>query len=378
MMQPDSEILAVATQGAGGNDEARLRDLLAGFPVDFYAFDHGKKQRSFWGLLAAIRRRHPPLVVMEGTGLAGGLAVLLGRLLAGVPYIVGSGDAVGPFVASQRPWLGPIFQLYERLLCRWSAGFIGWTPYLTGRALTFGAPRAVTAPGWAPHPRTPDQQAADRARIRQQQAIPPNALVIGLVGSLAWNRHRDYCYGYELVRAAANCQRSDVHALIVGDGDGRDRLATLAATRLGQTIHLTGQVPRDQVPDYLAAMDIASLPQSVDGVGSFRYTTKLSEYLAAGLPVVTSQIPLAYDLDRGWLWRLPGKGPWTDRYIAELTAFLSRISQDEIDARKAATSSSIQDFDRDLQVKRVTAFLCDLLNDGFRQAGPAVSGSGRS
>ena len=50
------------------------------------------------------------------------------------------------------------------------------------------------------------------------------------------------------------------------------------------------------MPNHLAAFDLASLPQSVDGVGSFRYTTKLSEYLAAGLPIVTGQIPAAYDL----------------------------------------------------------------------------------
>jgi hypothetical protein len=49
---------------------------------------------------------------------------------------------------------------------------------------------------------------------------------------------------------------------------------------------------------------------SVDQVGSFRYTTKLSKYLAFGLPVITGQIPLAYDLDDGWIWRLAGDAPW--------------------------------------------------------------------
>jgi glycosyltransferase involved in cell wall biosynthesis len=367
-------ILALATQGAGGNDEARLRDLLTCFSVDFYPFERAKKIRSFWGLLAAIRRRHPPLVVIEGTGLAGGLAVLLGRLLAGVSYIVSSGDAVGPFVGSQHPWLGPIFQLYERLLYRCSAGFIGWTPYLTGRALTFGAPRAVTAPGWAPHPRSAEQRAAGRATVRRKLAIPPGALVIGLVGSLAWNRRIGYCYGYELVRAVLGCKRADVHALIVGDGNGRAGLEKLAGTRLGKTIHLTGPVSRDQVPDYLAAMDIASLPQSLDGVGSFRYTTKLSEYLAAELPVITGQIPLAYDLDRGWLWRLPGKGPWTDRYIKELSAFLNRIGCDDIKIRSAAAKFSMHQFDRDQQIDRVTAFLNDTLKESLAKGHQSWAG----
>jgi len=41
----------------------------------------------------------------------------------------------------------------------------------------------------------------------------------------------------------------------------------------------------------------------VDRTGGFRFTTKVSEYLDAGLPVVTSQIPMGYDLNGGWAWR---------------------------------------------------------------------------
>ena len=110
-------------------------------------------------------------------------------------------------------------------------------------------------------------------------------------------------------------------------------------------------------------MDIASLPQSVDGVGSFRYTTKLSEYLAAELPVITGQIPLAYDLDSGWLWRLPGQAPWTDRYLTELSTFLNQVAREEVDTKKAAAKRALHDFDRDQQIQRVTAFLTDRLNE---------------
>jgi hypothetical protein len=52
-------------------------------------------------------------------------------------------------------------------------------------------------------------------------------------------------------------------------------------------------VARDAVPDYLAAFDVASLPQSCDQIGAFRYTTKLPEYLAAKLPIVTGELPVA-------------------------------------------------------------------------------------
>ena len=50
---------------------------------------------------------------------------------------------------------GRLAQAYERLLMRLSAGCIAWSPYLAGRALTLGAPRAMTAASWADAPLRP-------------------------------------------------------------------------------------------------------------------------------------------------------------------------------------------------------------------------------
>lgn len=157
------------------------------------------------------------------------------------------------------------------------------------------------------------------------------------------------------------CDRANVYALIIGEGDGRTRLERVAGDELGAKIIFTGSVPHDQVPHYLAAMDIASLPQSVDRVGSFRYTTKLSEYLAAGLPVITGQIPLAYDLDEGWLWRLPGSAPWDERYIDALAKLIARVDARELMSKRRAALSRMREFDRDRQVARVTEFINELL-----------------
>ena len=360
---PRQRILALATQGAGGDDEARLLRLFANFSPEVFPFDRASKWRSLRKLVKRIFRQRPDLVFMEGTGLVGGLGLLLSRWLAGIPFVVSSGDAVGPFVAGQRPLLGPLFGLYERLLCRWSTGFIGWTPYLTGRALTFGAPRAMTAPGWAPYPLSAERHAASRMKIRQELRIETDDLVFGLVGSLAWTKRVDYCYGLELVQALNHTSRPKLKVLIVGDGTGRSRLEQDAGKRLGSSVILTGRVPRDQIPDYLAAMDAASLPQSVDQVGSFRYTTKLSEYLAVGLPIVTGQIPLAYDLGEGWLWRLPGKSPWDARYIQALASLMEGLSGAELNVKRVGVPRNLPEFDREAQIRRVTAWITDLLNE---------------
>jgi hypothetical protein len=111
------------------------------------------------------------------------------------------------------------------------------------------------------------------------------------------------------------------------------------------------------VPGYLAAMDIGSLSQSTDLVGAMRYTTKLPEYAAAGLPVLATQVPVAYDLDSGWLWRLPGDAPWHEDHIAALAEFMSTISREEIARKAACVPSDLEVFNPVLQQQRVCAFV---------------------
>jgi hypothetical protein len=245
------------------------------------------------------------------------------------------------------------------MLYRNSVGVIGWTPYLAGRALTLGAPRAMTAANWASG--RLDEAAAHAARhqIRTELSIPEGAVTFGIVGSLNWLARVGYCYGAELVRAVRAVDRPDVHVVVVGDGDGQHQLEHLAAG--DARIHFPGRVPLDEVPRWLAALDIASLPQSVDGVGSFRYTIKLSEYLAAGLPVVMGQTPAAYDLDDDWLWRLPGRAPWDPVYVRALSALMTTATPASIQQRRKHVPRDHSLFDQCRQRRLVAAFVEDCL-----------------
>ncbi len=354
-------LLAFATKGGGTNEESRLRDLLSAFEVEWFNFDRSSKFAGFRQICKLLKTRRFDLAIMEGTGLAGGLALMWSRILGRCRYVVSSGDAVGPWVGSVRPGLGWIFNKYERWLCRLAAGFIGWTPYLVGRALTFGCPRAVTAAGFALHSRTPAEIAEARQRLRAALGIKDDTIVFGIVGSLAWNKRVEFCYGWELVNAIRLTDRRDIAVVVVGDGAGLDHLRLVAGKDLGQRIHLTGGVPHQYVLDYMAAMDVASLPQSVDGVGSFRYTTKISEYVAARLPVITGQIPLAYDLDTGWLWRLPGNAPWEPAYVESLGQLMQTITHADLQQKLNQLPESLPEFDRASQIHRITNFMNDLL-----------------
>jgi glycosyltransferase involved in cell wall biosynthesis len=254
-----------------------------------------------------------------------------------------------------------MFGLYERILCRLAAGFIGWTPYLAGRALTFGTRRVMTAPGWAPFVRSPEERSVDRIRTRERLGIPTENLVIGIAGSMAWLPRYEYCYGWELVEAAWRITRPNVNFLLIGDGSGRRRLENRADRLPNGRVIFTGRVEQDELPGYYASMDIGSLPQSVDAVGSFRYTTKLGEYLAFRLPVITGQTPMSYDCDDGWLWRIPGDAPWSQAYVSALARLIDRLTSAELSDKRAAIPALHPDFDYRRQSKRVTAFVSDLL-----------------
>jgi glycosyltransferase involved in cell wall biosynthesis len=350
-------IICFATQGQHHIEGHRIRQLLAEVDPEDYPFDHNRKLRSALGLLRLAARRRPRLFVMEGSGTGGGIPLLLANALLGIPYVVSSGDAVGPYLRLRSPLAGIVGGVYERALCRHCAGFIGWTPYLVGRAMTYGAPRGMTAAGWTRADPAPDA----RARVRAALGVGEETLLIGLTGSI--HRRRDYVYGSELVRAIRRTRRPDVAVCVIGDGSGLPQLREEAGEDLGSRVLLPGRVAPEQVPDHLAACDLASLSQSTDEVGAFRYTTKLSEYLAVGLPVITTETPLAYDLDEGYLWRLPGAAPWSTSYLEALVELLDGLTREDVRVRSEAVLRRRMDpFDRSEQQRRAGAFVRDLLS----------------
>lgn len=360
-MNDRRKVIAFATKGTGTNEEGRLKTLLQNVDSTFLGYDKSKKIKSFFGLLRRLRSEPPSLIVMEGTGIAGGMACLIGRLLWRHRYVFSSGDAVGPFVGAHFWGLGWAFGLYERVLCRACSGFIGWTPYLVGRALTFGAPGGVTAAGWVIG-ENGNHAASSRCSLRRQWGVGEGVIVFGIVGAIQWSRRRQYCYGLELVRAIRKTSRQDIAVVVIGDGSGLERLREEAGDDLGRRIFLPGSVPLDEVMSSLFAMDMASLPQSTDAVGAFRYTTKISEYRSANLPIVTLRIPAAYDLNMGKCFRLPGLNPWDPTFVDALAELMgSTTRQQVIEYRNETAPDTDLTFCRDSQVRRVTIFLNELL-----------------
>jgi alpha-maltose-1-phosphate synthase len=91
-------------------------------------------------------------------------------------------------------------------------------------------------------------------------------------------------------------QGRDVRFMLVGDGPQRDEAERLAGRWPGR-FQFTGAVPYEHVPGLLREADIGVAPfntaphPALRAAGFFWSPLKVYEYMAAGLPVVTADIP---------------------------------------------------------------------------------------
>ena len=111
--------------------------------------------------------------------------------------------------------------------------------------------------------------------------------MIGFVGSLKpWHGLED------LVRAFRRLHRSwkGYRLVVVGDGPMREEIERqVSAWGLEAAVTFTGPAAHDEVPRWIARMDVAVAPYPKDSPTYFS-PIKIFEYMAAGIPVVASRV----------------------------------------------------------------------------------------
>ena len=126
----------------------------------------------------------------------------------------------------------------------------------------------------APRPGSPE-------RLRSHLGIPDDAPVVGVVGLLRAQK------ALEVLVDAAALMRDRVpglRVLIAGDGPERARLEALVRARgLESVVSLLGV--RSDVPDVLAALDVAVLTSDFEGT-----PLAVLEYMAAGKAIVATRV----------------------------------------------------------------------------------------
>ncbi|WP_088888831.1 glycosyltransferase family 4 protein [Leptolyngbya ohadii] len=137
----------------------------------------------------------------------------------------------------------------------------------------------------------PDRFPADLQPVFQHYSF--NSFTIGFVGTLKpW-------HGLPLLIEAfdqLHQRHPQTQLLIVGDGPERKNLERDMIQRgLQSAVYFTGAIAPEQVPGWLASMQVAVAPYPAQSDFYFS-PLKVYEYMAAGLPIVASRIGQLTDL----------------------------------------------------------------------------------
>jgi len=248
---------------------------------------------SAWRLWKILRDLKPH-ILHAATPKADLLGPLVARL-TGVPVVVSS-----LFGLPQMTRTGPLRRLLDAttsLSCRWSdrvwcdsfsmrdyVARAGLCPTDKLIVLGQGSVGGVDALGaFSPRLNGPEVRNA----IRQRHNIPGDARVIGFVGRIVADKGmRELAAAWRVLREEC----ADVHLLLVGPFEAGDPLRQ-EDQDLFQTdprVHLAGR--QQNIPSYLAAMDINVMPSYREGFG----ITNI-EAAAMALPVVSTLIPGCVD-----------------------------------------------------------------------------------
>lgn len=190
--------------------------------------------------------------------------------------------------------------------------------------------------------------------VRAELGIPDDAPLIGAVGVLRPQKALDV-----LVRAVAPLVREqpDLRVMIVGDGPERQALSELiAAEGIGDRVLLAGF--RDDIPDVLAALDVAVSSSAFEGS-----PLAMMEFMEAARPIVATSVGGVPDLiDDGVHGRLVGAGD-----VEGLRTALREMLADRESARRMGERAQERrraEFDLEVVVRRFEALYERLAHGG--------------
>jgi glycosyltransferase involved in cell wall biosynthesis len=132
-----------------------------------------------------------------------------------------------------------------------------------------------------------------REEARKALGVPMDAFVAIYAGTFyPWK-------GIDLLVKAWKDTPENAHLVLIGGPDGdRDRIKSLVAPAAKHRIHFKPMMPRRYAVPLFSAADVGLLTTSPEFEIGHSYTSplKLFEYLAAGLPVIASDVPSSHEI----------------------------------------------------------------------------------
>lgn len=262
---------------------------------------------------------------------------------------------------NQGYWMNGVELRLQRLLNRFVDVFVAnseatrdWARRVEG--IEPGRLRVILN-GFAGEPRIAGDETA-RLRARQALDLPLDAPVIGIVANLRPVKRLDV-----FLRAAARAREAlpDARFVIVGEGEEREGLQALA-----RSLGLNGEARfagrRSDVPGLLPAFDVGVLSSDSES-----FSNAVVEYMAAGLPVVATDVGGCREAlagGPGGILVAPGDAEALGRAMVEMLSDEHRTAH----ARAAHPRRVAEAFSKDRYLAAYAALYNELLTSTGRRA----------
>lgn len=195
-------------------------------------------------------------------------------------------------------------------------------------------------------------------KVRDKLDLHAEDFVVVSVGSVGWRKGT-----FEILKAVPQvvAQEDSVRFVLVGGESQPGEMARLrdivAKERLDKWVRLTGEVTRDEVPQYLALGDTYLLPSFIEGM-----PVAIIEAMRSGLPVISTRVQGIPDMmvncESGILI-----DPGSPEQIAESVLLLKRDEafRAKIAANSRKTFEQVFEFSKGIQqIRHVYQELCPL------------------
>ena len=307
---PEKEPAGVAA-GADGGRKGRLATLVSGLPGVLFEFaELGYNLVTWWRIRAEVRR-HRPDFIYERYSLFLFMTIWIARR-EGIPIILEINDSA--VVQRLRPlWLKALARRIEAWCMTRATGIVFISTYFRNLlADQYGQlPPSVVSPNAVDARFDPTR--LDRDALRCAQGLE-GRVVCGHMGVFArWHG----VPGFVEAIIDRLDEAPELTLLIVGDGEDLPAVRREVEARgLGDRIRLPGRVPHHEIPQWVACMDYAFLPDS----NEYGSPMKLFELMAMGVAVVAPDYdPVAEVIDSGetgWLFPRKDVRACVDQVIA--------------------------------------------------------------